>query len=302
MSRLRLFSSFVTAVLLTASAFAATPTFFTLDDETDPTFNQLLGINNEGVIVGYFGSGAQDHPNKGYQLLPPYGQANYVNENFPGSVQTQVTGINNLGKTVGFWSSAAGVAHGFTMANGQFLNVNEPGTTFNQLLGQNDHAQAAGYFSSNAAGTGPDTAYVYDENGGLFATYSFPGNITITSVQATGVNNVGTLCGFYVDAAGNSHGWMMVLGRFTALNYPGAQSTQALGLNNINQVVGSYIDGGGLTHGFLYNTNTTKWESIDDPNGVGTTVVNGINDVGQAVGFYIDVAGNTNGMLIQGIE
>ena len=48
------------------------------------TFNQLLGINNKGVIAGYRGSGAQGHPNKGYPLLPPYGQGQYVNENFPG--------------------------------------------------------------------------------------------------------------------------------------------------------------------------------------------------------------------------
>ena len=48
--------------------------FATLDNATDLTFNQLLGINDAGVIAGYFGSGAQGHPNKGYLLLPPYGQ------------------------------------------------------------------------------------------------------------------------------------------------------------------------------------------------------------------------------------
>ena len=41
-------------------------TFRTLDDNADPTFNQLLGINDKGVIAGYFGSGAAGHPNKGY--------------------------------------------------------------------------------------------------------------------------------------------------------------------------------------------------------------------------------------------
>lgn len=28
------------------------------------------------------------------------------------------------------------------------------------------------------------------------------------------------------------------------------------------------------------------WQSIDDPNGIGTTVVNGVNDAGYLVGFY----------------
>src|SRR5450631_3212559 len=57
--------------------------FQTLNDKADVTFNQLLGINNNGVIAGYFGSGASGHPNKGYTLRPSYGQGNYTNENFP---------------------------------------------------------------------------------------------------------------------------------------------------------------------------------------------------------------------------
>jgi hypothetical protein len=67
------------AVALAGAADAATLSaqsgtgyhFQTLDNHRDKAFNQLLGINNEGVIAGYFGSGAAGQPNKGYQLLPP---------------------------------------------------------------------------------------------------------------------------------------------------------------------------------------------------------------------------------------
>jgi hypothetical protein len=81
------------------------------------------------MIAGYFGSGAAGHPNKGYTVVPPYGQANFTNENFPGSVQTQVTAINNIGTTVGFWSNSnLGVGmdsnFGFTDVGGVFTNVN----------------------------------------------------------------------------------------------------------------------------------------------------------------------------------
>src|SRR6185437_4175117 len=69
----------------------------TLNDQRDITFNQLLGINNEGAIAGYFGSGNAGHPNKGYVLTPPFAQGDFGNENFPGSMQTQVTGLNDLG-------------------------------------------------------------------------------------------------------------------------------------------------------------------------------------------------------------
>ena len=55
-----------------------------MNKHRDLTFDQLLGINNEGVIAGDLGSGAKGHPNKGYQLFALYGQGNYESENFPG--------------------------------------------------------------------------------------------------------------------------------------------------------------------------------------------------------------------------
>src|SRR5579859_3548652 len=70
------------AFAASASHHAATATgytFSTLNDQADPTFNQLLGINSHNVIAGYLGSGTAGHPNKGYLLNPPYSQANYVN-------------------------------------------------------------------------------------------------------------------------------------------------------------------------------------------------------------------------------
>jgi hypothetical protein len=78
--------------------------FRTYDNSNDAGFNQLLGINRDGVIAGYFGSGARDHPNKGYLLNSPYGQADYQVGNYPHAKQTQVTGLNDIGTTVGFWS------------------------------------------------------------------------------------------------------------------------------------------------------------------------------------------------------
>ena len=44
-------------------------TFFVLNNQTDPMFNQLLGINSGDVIVGYFGDG-KAVPNNGYVLVP----------------------------------------------------------------------------------------------------------------------------------------------------------------------------------------------------------------------------------------
>jgi hypothetical protein len=138
------------------AASAAAYTFTTLDDRADPTFNQLLGINGHHVIVGYFGSGADaQHPNKGYVLKPPYGQGDYTSENFPGSAQTQVVGINNTGDTAGFWVTGNGTNHGFVRWNGVFENLNDPKTphaagSVNQLLGVSDNGVAVGFYNDAA--------------------------------------------------------------------------------------------------------------------------------------------------------
>ena len=76
--------------------------FSKLNNSNDPTFNQLLGINNRRQI-GYFGSGEAGHPNKDTCGLRP--SSSFANENFPGGIQTQVIGINDTRVTVGFWST-----------------------------------------------------------------------------------------------------------------------------------------------------------------------------------------------------
>src|SRR5260370_8041446 len=67
-----------------------------LDNNGDPNFNQLLGINDEQTIVGYFGDGTVI-PNNGYVLVPTN---HYALENFThlpsGAIapQTQPIAIN----------------------------------------------------------------------------------------------------------------------------------------------------------------------------------------------------------------
>jgi hypothetical protein len=51
------------------------------------------------------------------------------------------------------------------------------------------------------------------------------------------------------------------------------------------EVVGAYTDSSGAGHGLVYTISSQSWQTIDDPNGLGNTVVNGINDSGVLVGF-----------------
>jgi probable HAF family extracellular repeat protein len=278
-----------------ASALSGTNySFTTLNSSNDPTFNQLLGINDQQVIAGYFGSGASGAPNKGYTIDPPYGQDNYNNENFPGSVQTQVTAINDFGNTAGFWANAAGANFGFVEQGGSFTTVTDPKTTskpaVNQILGRNNANETVGFYND---AKGHSHAYEYNVNTKKFVDLTPPNAV---SAMATGINDEGDVVGTLTTAKGATEGFLLKGVTYTDFEIDGSGQTSAFGVNDILQIVGSYTDSSGVQHGFVQNTSGVVY-SVDDPNGVGSTVVNGINNGGSLVGFYTDTAGNTDGFV-----
>lgn len=280
-------------------------------DPHDVTFNQLLGINNEGTIAGYFGSGAQYHPNQGYTFTPDYDQNDFHNENFGGSAQTQVTGINNHGVTVGFWSLTNNANpntnnnFGFVDDNGVMSDVNDPkglkadnGMTVEQLLGVNDKDVAVGFWTDK---NGNNHGFTYNINSKSFSEVDITG---FASTETTAINNAGHIAGFVVGADGNDVSFIKEGNTIDWLTGPkGAMSVQALGINNEDQVVGSYVNSSPThaTHGFVYDAQSNTYATVDATNNPATgkaamTVLNGINDKGQVVGFYVDKNGNTDGL------
>jgi hypothetical protein len=259
----------------------------------DPNFNQELAINNSGVIAGYFGDGAIV-PNNGYTVVSPYGSSNFTAENFPGGVQTQVTGINNTGETVGFWVDVSGANHGFTDVSGVFESFDDAlssaSPVFTQFLGVNDSDEVAGFFM-DATGA----SHAFTEAGGIFTSLVLANS---SSSTATDVNNSGEVSGFMTSSSnGDTYGFL----NSTLYLYPGSTFTQFLGLNNQGLAVGVYQDSSGNTHGLVYNSLTGVWQTVDDPfaiagAGNGTTI-NGINDRGQIVGFYVNANDQTIGLI-----
>jgi len=278
--------------------------FSRLNNSNDPTFNQLLGINNRSQIAGYFGSGAAGHPNKGYVLS--LGRASsFTNENFPTGIQTQVIGINDTGVSVGFWStqntkSMANNNFGFYDWHGQFHSVNFPTRNMakppvNQLLGVNDSDIAVGFYMG---AKGMAHSYAYSIPGGWFHRIRIPGAVSTT---ASGINNRGDVAGFYTGRGGVTRGFLLgAHGHLTRLTVPGASSTIAFGVNDQREVVGTYMTGSGnnaKSFGFTWSRRT-GFRTINAPHGRGATTLNGINDAGDLVGFFTDAKGNTDGLLV----
>ena len=301
-------AAFTRSLVGVAAKPASALSFTRIDNPGDPTFNQLLGINNDGVISGYFGSGVKGHPNKGYTIAPPYNT--FVSDNLPTSTQTQATGIIEGGTTSGFWSptdvgNGKDANFGFirTVSNGVtlYLSVNDPlansSPSINQVLGVNASLNAVGFYND---ANGNPHGFVYSVKTGNFTALNIPNAV---SDAVTGINNNNVVSGFFTDTKGHTKGFVesLVNGKNVHYLVPGSTFTQFLGVNSAGIAVGFYNGADNFPHGIVYNSSTGALTIVNDPNGAQGTTLNGINDKGQAVGFYTDVTGKTHGVLVNGL-
>jgi hypothetical protein len=95
----------------------ADPTIPPVPGEPGATFvfSQVLGINDSGIAVGYYGDSTTSQ--HGFLYDTHTGKYTFVDdpaEAFNNGVEvTQITGITNSGEITGFYTDANGVAHGF---------------------------------------------------------------------------------------------------------------------------------------------------------------------------------------------
>jgi hypothetical protein len=284
--------------------------FFVLNNPGDPAFNQLLGINDGRVMVGYFGDGAVIR-NNGYVLVP---KNHYSVENFTNSPnvasQTQAIGINTktFPDIVGFYTdNVTGFTHGFLDSNGVQSTIDDPegfppivAAPVQNLLSINNLDKAAGFWKDNA---GHEHGFVVelDTQSPSASTFieipptTFPGAV---ATQASDITNNNLVCGFWTDATGNNHGFIGFLGqKFSSfdvsINGGAASSTSPFGCSDNGEIVGSFINKAGKVHGFIFLAGT--FFRFDAPGssqtpafGVMGTVINGVNDRGDIVGFFSD--------------
>jgi len=303
-------STLLAAMIAAAPAIASDgPDLHVLDNPGDPHFNQLLGINNSRIIVGYFGDG-QQVANNGYVLVP---SNHYSVENFTNlpagdkASQTQAIGINQdtkIPKIVGFYTDAnTGFTHGFLDFNGAQITIDDPlgnasqvTTPTQNLLGVNDEGKASGFWTDNKNAM---HGFVVSYNSSLtsFSFTEVPPSLFkgAVSTVVSNINNEGEICGFWTDATPVSHGFFGRLGQqYTTFDVKidgkRASSTQAFGCNNNGEIVGQFASNGEL-HGFIYRAG--EFQQFDAPGssqtavlGVQGTLINGINDLGDFVGFY----------------
>jgi uncharacterized membrane protein len=132
-------------------------------------FNQALGINDTGTIVGYFDSGKdRTHPHRSWTSSSRY--AAFRDVRFPGSVHTQVG----------------------------YLSVDQPHTTsspaFNQLLGISRNGIAAGFWNDEK---GRSPRYLWSHGRSRTVDAPWHGRNTVVN----GINDKGLIVGSSRTAA-----------------------------------------------------------------------------------------------------
>jgi uncharacterized membrane protein len=266
-------------VISVASQAMAQPSYlYTTFDVPGATDTFALGINDSGLIVGYYllDTGGPVSEVHGFMLDD---QGNYTTLDAPGAALTVAIGINASGQIVGAYGYADLTDHGFLLDDqGSYTTLDAPGSTYSEAYGINASGQIVGYYLDVAFNR---HGFLLDS--GSYTTLDVPGtNLT----EAFGINASGQIVGIHDD----EHGFLLDQGSYTTLDVSGAIRTEANGINDLGQIVGRYYVG---PQAFLLDQGSYTTLNVF---GAMSASASGINNSGQIVGFYLDGNG-THGFL-----
>jgi probable HAF family extracellular repeat protein len=207
---------------------------------------------------------------------------------------TSAYGLNNAGVLVGNFVTPEENLDGFIFEKGVFIDVIVPGATSDSrgaLNDINDFGQAVGGFTD--ADTGIEHSFVRSKSGEFTVLPDVPDAVL---TEATAINNLGDIVGFYFDADFAPHGFILRGGVYTTYDYPGSTRTILTRINERGQITGIRRDPDGHRRGFVLQNGVTT--TIDVP-GSRNTRTGGINNQGHVVGYYDDADLISHGFLFK---
>jgi hypothetical protein len=214
----------------------------------------------------------------------------FVEPNDTGNL-TNGRGVNNGRVVCGeYLNGTDGTFHGYRTKQGGFKEYDVPGALDTVLLGINNMADFCGNIVLSD-GTSP----AFLNLSRIVTMFSVP---DATATLAYSINSSQQAVGYYVDAAGVTHGYLRASdGTLTfPIDPAGSTGTVLFANNDLNHVVGRYADSAGVTHGLFFNT-PDDIMTFDYPGAAGFTSLNGINQFGYVSGRYLDSAGIAHGFL-----
>jgi hypothetical protein len=134
-----------------------------------------------------------------------------------------------------------------------------------------------------------------------FVSFEAPDAGTRSGAGTVGIsiNKSGTVTGYYIDASGNTHGFVRsASGQITEFDAPGLSATAAGRINASGQILGegTLLSQTNPKLGFLRNPNG-KFVLIKAPGTRQQTLPSGINDTGEIAGSCLDSANSYHGFV-----
>src|SRR5580692_7352881 len=164
----------------------------------------------------------------------------FTTTNVAGAIQTTPAGVNNAGMSVGQYEDRSKVFHGYLLDGKKLTTLDDPKGTNTVCANLNPNGAIAivgAYINSK----GNSVGFLHKE--GRFT--DIPGPAGATASAAYGINDTGTIVGFYTDSSGATHGFLLRGETYTTLDVPGASSTVALGINNKGSIVLFWVNSKG---------------------------------------------------------
>jgi hypothetical protein len=288
MRRRFVFAASVLFSLLSTAVVATSQTYTSLDPP-NAAAAIVETISANGTIAGFYTPIGSEREQS--FVISPTGTYRFYQ--IPFGQSTQVSAVNNVGSTTGYYFSQVG-AHEYAMAGNGKVDYFDPPrarATFTSPGGINDFDELTGvHTDSNSV----DHGFVAN----LFGTMTLFDVPEATSTGGVSINDTGVVAGFYFSTANLAHHAFVrdQAGNITPFDAPGAgtgnvQGTFAEGINSAGQIAGYYADSSTILHGFLRSPDGT-FTTFDAPDAAhhanAGTVGLGINDAAQIVGYYLD--------------
>ncbi len=218
-----------------------------------------------------------------YQAPPPYPQLGdcYGTQTYH---CTQMTGINNAGWIVGYWTDLNNVNHGFLNQAGSLMSIDDP-SAGGQYPGTwataiNDAGLITGYYSDSNGIHG----FIYNAQTQQFVGGPLDAPGSAGDTVPLGINGYAQIVGWYYDGTA-TQGFIYSNGNFTTV--PGTCGASAVpeSINDNGQIVGYYQPNIKTGYFVSYNLGVTCTATTD-----GSPY--SINDAGQLGGSYYDSVNN----------
>lgn len=168
----------------------------------DSTFTIATFLNVHGEVVGF--SRKNLEPRHGYIWRD--GVFTAIDVPSAGPRGTRAVSLNDHGQVVGGYADTNNRLRGFLLDKGVYTTFDAPGTEngFTYAQGINNRGQIVGSYSTVTTNLlGPNHGFVLSD--GVLKTIDVP---DATSTDITSINAKGEIVGLFVDANGNTHGFV----------------------------------------------------------------------------------------------